>query len=88
MSERRDGGDGRAHTRERRTGGAETTTHRGKGGGTWHGGEAGEAGGGEVDTKWSTRVGMRLRWWIENAKGGDASGPMSEGAGWRTRHAH
>ena len=34
-----------------------------------------------VAAKWSTGMGMRLWWWIANAKGGDASGPMSVGAG-------
>ena len=35
----------------------------------------------QVATKWSTRVGVRLRWWIEDARGSDAGGPMSESAG-------
>ena len=47
-------------------------------GGTWHGGERQ---GRQVAAQWSTRVGIRLRWWIEKAKGGDASGPMSVGTG-------
>ena len=62
---------------------------RGKGGGTGHSGERRAK---QVVAKWSTRVGMRLyvRWWIENAKGGDASGPMCGGGGGAraTTHVH
>ena len=33
---------------------------------------------------WSTKIGMRLKWWLEKGDGWDASGPMSVRAGWTT----
>ena len=34
-----------------------------------------------VAAVWSTRVGIRMRWWIEGASGSDARGPISVRSG-------